>query len=1045
MLGGVATMIDAPPTPWFRDSQSPTDRSRPLLFCLPYAGGGSTIYRGWQTILQDEFQVVPVCLPGREHRIDENPVFTAADVSAAMTERAGDQPYAVFGHSMGGRLAFESTRITQARGGPLPGLVVVSAARPPQSLPDGPLDQVSRLTDQRLVSRLRRAGSIPEQILDEPELLELFLPTLRADFAWIEETFATTVEPIAAPILTVSGSHDHVADPGQMSGWSQWTTATWSEVVVAGDHFFVDADAAAVCGGIRKAWADRSAETAGPDRTGPADGRPERREPEDEAPFHVRVGAGAAWADVLVRSTMLPADELDRLIDESACALAEEVLDAGTRGDGPRRRLVEHLATPVPGIQAVATDPRLREALAWQNPAVLDSARRLADPTVPTSRRGRREAMIARYWQRYAAKNETIGFFGPVTWARIDPGAPVSTASAGPHLVRSRRVCFEGWAIRAVADAVLGTTQGRAVQVPQISPLFEVDTAVGTCARPPRPAETLTDDEIAVLRLVDGRRTGAAIAAASGLTPSRARESLDGLSRRRVLRWPSDIAPDPWAHARMTELLEHLPQGQVTQHARAVWQQLLGGLEAVSRAAGDTDALIAAGAELESLFTEVTGGSAQRRPGEMYVGRRIFYEDTARDIDIVLGADALAPLDDVLPPLRQAARWWCAELAERYTRAMEGLCEDLAVDDSGIPLEELFYLVVGLLFGPQARIAADATADFAQRWAGVLDLPPDGVDHVRIDVDEFARRVRAAFPDRRTDWASARIHSPDVQLLAASMEEINRGEAGVVLGELHAGWATLDVAAFHPFHPSPERLRRGLADDCGRRRPRLSFPPTWPRATTRTTQVLLDDLDVEFVWDDDSGADPEREIVIREARVVPGPHGWRVHPTRPHPHAPESGWSLIDVFSDMVTVHAVDGFKQMATGAYVPRVSVGRAVLVRRRWQMSAEETGLGRATSRADRFLAARRLRRVHGLPEQVYVSVQGETKPVYCDLRSPVYVQGLGTMVASAAERAQGEVTVTFSEALPHPGQAWLPDAQGRRYFSEIRMQLVDQEVGR
>ncbi len=106
-------------------------------------------------------------------------------------------------------------------------------------------------------------------------------------------------------------------------------------------------------------------------------------------------------------------------------------------------------------LRGVARDPVFREAVMWQNPAAVDNAiLKLADgsPTKP-SRARQREDLVASYWQRYCAKNDTIGFFGPLAWGRIsDDGVPLSSCSGA--LVRERDVRLEAWGVQALAAAI---------------------------------------------------------------------------------------------------------------------------------------------------------------------------------------------------------------------------------------------------------------------------------------------------------------------------------------------------------------------------------------------------------------------------------------------------------------------------------------------------------------------------------------------------------------------------------------------------------------
>ena len=59
--------------------------------------------------------------------------------------------------------------------------------------------------------------------------------------------------------------------------------------------------------------------------------------------------------------------------------------------------------------------------------------------------------------------------------------------------------------------------------------------------------------------------------------------------------------------------------------------------------------------------------------------------------------------------------------------------------------------------------------------------------------------------------------------------------------------------------------------------------------------------------------------------------------------------------------------------------------------------------------------------------------------DLTGPLYAQSLCAMV-DAALRTGPDVPVVVSELLPAPTEAWVPDARGRAYVSELRLQITD-----
>src|SRR5438552_6583550 len=105
------------------------------LFCLPYAGGGASIYRLWPEQFPAQIDVWPIQLPGRESRLAEKPIDYAMElVNVLLPELLPylDMPYAFFGHSMGASLSFELVRALRRHACPPPVHLFVSGRRAPQ-------------------------------------------------------------------------------------------------------------------------------------------------------------------------------------------------------------------------------------------------------------------------------------------------------------------------------------------------------------------------------------------------------------------------------------------------------------------------------------------------------------------------------------------------------------------------------------------------------------------------------------------------------------------------------------------------------------------------------------------------------------------------------------------------------------------------------------------------------------------------------------------------------------------------------------------------
>jgi medium-chain acyl-[acyl-carrier-protein] hydrolase len=219
---------------------SPRQSAAVRLFCFPYAGGGSTIFHSWHAAVPRWLQICPLELPGRGRRFDDAPFERIPDLVAA----AGaallpvlHQPFALFGHSFGALVAFELARWLRARGAPLPQRLIVSGHRAPQ-LPSR-RRALSGLTERELVDELRDLEGTPPALLDNPELLELVLPVLRADFAACDHYQYADAAPLALPISAFGGASDPAVDETELEAWRAQTTAALTPRMVPGNHFFI--------------------------------------------------------------------------------------------------------------------------------------------------------------------------------------------------------------------------------------------------------------------------------------------------------------------------------------------------------------------------------------------------------------------------------------------------------------------------------------------------------------------------------------------------------------------------------------------------------------------------------------------------------------------------------------------------------------------------------------------------------------------------------------------------------------------------------------
>jgi medium-chain acyl-[acyl-carrier-protein] hydrolase len=210
------------------------------LFCFPYAGGSALTFRTWPDRLPTTVEVCPVELPGRGTRLPEPP-FTRLSSLVATIARALlpylDKPFAFFGHSMGALVSFELTRLLRREYGLSPVHLFVSSRRAPHVQDPNPL--IHALPEPEFLEELRRLNGTPEAVLESAELMQLLLPTLRADFAVIE-TYAYTAEsPLNCPITAFGGLQDRELSYENLEAWREQTQASFSLNMLRGDHFFL--------------------------------------------------------------------------------------------------------------------------------------------------------------------------------------------------------------------------------------------------------------------------------------------------------------------------------------------------------------------------------------------------------------------------------------------------------------------------------------------------------------------------------------------------------------------------------------------------------------------------------------------------------------------------------------------------------------------------------------------------------------------------------------------------------------------------------------
>ena len=209
------------------------------LFCFPYAGSSALIYRDWTRNFPAWIEVCPVQLPGRGARLRDKP-FVRMDqlVKSLLREMRPylTKPFAFFGHSMGAVIGFEITRLLRRENAMLPLHLFVSGRGAPQRYVPKP--PTYNLPDAAFKQELQRLKGTPAEVLAHPELMEVVMPLLRADFELIQTYTYTYEQPLNIPLTALGGVEDEISRE-DFEGWRAETTGAFSLRMFEGDHFYL--------------------------------------------------------------------------------------------------------------------------------------------------------------------------------------------------------------------------------------------------------------------------------------------------------------------------------------------------------------------------------------------------------------------------------------------------------------------------------------------------------------------------------------------------------------------------------------------------------------------------------------------------------------------------------------------------------------------------------------------------------------------------------------------------------------------------------------
>nr|WP_202534228.1 alpha/beta fold hydrolase [Streptomyces sp. SID3212] len=225
----------------------PADGPRPSaiavrLVCFPHAGGAASSFLPLSLAMPPAVEVLAAQYPGRQDRRHEEPIDDIgrlADILADEVHGQIEGPYALFGHSMGAVLAYETTRRLEERQSPGPVAVILSGRGAPRPRPEA---HDGLRTDADILAAVQRLGGTSPQVFEDPEVREMVMPALRADYRAIGTYEWQERGPLSTPFTVLVGDSDPVVSVERASSWADFTKADTHTHVFSGGHFYLDSN-----------------------------------------------------------------------------------------------------------------------------------------------------------------------------------------------------------------------------------------------------------------------------------------------------------------------------------------------------------------------------------------------------------------------------------------------------------------------------------------------------------------------------------------------------------------------------------------------------------------------------------------------------------------------------------------------------------------------------------------------------------------------------------------------------------------------------------
>jgi medium-chain acyl-[acyl-carrier-protein] hydrolase len=238
---------------WILQSTSASHIPKRLrLFCFSCAGGNAASFIPWQYALEPDIELCAIQLPGRGESLGAPTVRSFSELMARLAPAvapAATLPFAFFGHSLGGLVAFELARRFQSDGGRMPFKLLIAGCDRPRHRK--PTLRLHDLDDDARLQALREFGGTSPEILENRDLMDLAMPSIVGDFALLSDYRYNPGRPLDTPLTLMLGRGDQHVDRQTAMSWQEETLEPMTTHWFDGGHFFIHSQREAVIDCVR--------------------------------------------------------------------------------------------------------------------------------------------------------------------------------------------------------------------------------------------------------------------------------------------------------------------------------------------------------------------------------------------------------------------------------------------------------------------------------------------------------------------------------------------------------------------------------------------------------------------------------------------------------------------------------------------------------------------------------------------------------------------------------------------------------------------------